>query len=810
MSATQNGIMLPPGSLIHLPEYMRGEFERRKTYGMTYNKNILNSRPRRSWVRCASNVIIKENDTERVGFILGSVGGFADDYGITQRNLSVMGYDFKGNPHTIKNNDVNVLKPYVPSPGVESVEIEIRNIYRGATINWKCYSIDQFDYMFRYFCTPYNTITIEWGWDDYDDLNSNILINYNDMGRISSFDKDGIVIERGNGYYGLYTNPELIEEKLERSKGRYDAFIGHVVKFNYTYNSSDNSFSVKTEIASSSKFYYGLALNRGFLSSRSTIVNLKTYIQTKLWDELKNPVNSRNNRKKINLLNGEYDIKSKDPKTLNNLKNINKYRISKLESEIDFLKTLSLSKNPVKIDDRYFDPKEYAKSRSIDLQRFNDSLYISFGLFVDILNAYNVQFGDNILGPKINIENCIIGGHPNMISNDPSFLIPNEVAPLIDPRSLTDNPKLYFKVEEKDEEPISETNSRFKDIDVMTSEILFGPESNKKPIRQDLNNIINYGNSKNREFPSRDDTSRYNSGMLRNIYLSKGLILSAIEEPTLKSVLKVICDKLNYSMPYWDLHVELNHDNTTISIVDRRYSNKFQLTNSSEQFYSFDPYSQNTIFKSFNFNVELSTQVASMVVNESNSQNDIDNNPNKIVSDGSNVGLLIGDGNVFDLFAGNKDIEKLMDPEIEEREKTKKSASELIELVKSNIKNINERSFTFEINNEDGNSKKVARLMIPNDQTHKLLQLLNDPTGKTYTNISNMPIPGVTVEFEVLGISGFKLHQIFRVNDLPKPYKDRVLFRVIETKEIISNGEWTTSVKSSIIPVDKIETFLQD
>ena len=106
-----------------------------------------------------------------------------------------------------------------------------------------------------------------------------------------------------------------------------------------------------------------------------------------------------------------------------------------------------------------------------------------------------------------------------------------------------------------------------------------------------------------------------------------------------------------------------------------------------------------------------------------------------------------------------------------------------------------------------------SKLTLPNQYKEKSLAILENPidTNKTSdttpyggSSINNSPMPDTSIEFTVLGIGGFKMFQIFAVDNLPEPYKDKVVFQVKELKHSIVDNEWNTTVVCSVRPIHSI------
>ena len=98
-------------------------------------------------------------------------------------------------------------------------------------------------------------------------------------------------------------------------------------------------------------------------------------------------------------------------------------------------------------------------------------------------------------------------------------------------------------------------------------------------------------------------------------------------------------------------------------------------------------------------------------------------------------------------------------------------------------------------------------MTLPYSNKDKLQALLADDTPG-FTNINNMPIPGTSVEFSLLGIAGFKSFQVFGVANLPLPYRNKVMFKITDVKHNISSEGWTTNITSMILPVADLQKVL--
>jgi hypothetical protein len=408
--------LLPPFAITTLPQYMRYELRRRSgyvnkdknitgNYGFDINykeQNFQNFKgPKAVWLRVCSNAIVKD----RVGLVLYGGTSFDDAYGFDSKNpqdgKQIIGYEpTTGKPHYLLSS--NIRQPYRPIPGITNVEVLIRkSIYRAAKISWRCYSIDQMNYLANYMFTPYTTMVVEWGWDTF---YKESLLPLSDSGQAAIFDKNqpNKANFEGSGIIGAYTNPKLIEDRIEWSQGNYDAMIGHITNFNYSFDQANNAFNCVTELASNSKYYFSLAT-----------ANLTNYT-------------SKSGEKETAV-----DVVSLSSYFKNDFHGKIKESLSKPDTNISAMNSAG-GRQPVLSENRVFSFSHFIGSRAGDL-KYKDKYYITFDLFIDILNSFiatKIQNG-KVEGIMINIKGVRVGAHPNMISPCLDFLIPNAAAPFI-------------------------------------------------------------------------------------------------------------------------------------------------------------------------------------------------------------------------------------------------------------------------------------------------------------------------------------------------------------------------------------------
>lgn len=778
-------VLLPPFSSIPIPAYMRKELARRqRSYGLNYQTQNTDQNDyigqMSTWIRVSSNGTNGKQD----GFIFKGGTKFEDVYGVGKNLKTQIGLDYKGVPHVIENRIGEVNQFHRPCPGIDSVDVTIqKNVYRTAFIKWKCHSVEQLNYMTPYLMTPYTTVFLEWGWNNY---NQSSLVPIGEYGNVAEFSKTGKIEKDGTGMLGFYTNPTLFEKSVEISEGRYEGMVGHIINYDFTFNPSQMCFDCTTEIASNSKFYFGLSMNNtvheaeksdDVFAQSATKKTVADYICKDIKSTIISQIFKANESGK-------------------NLSSPNK------KSELDVrIESILMG--------RAFSPKLYRSITKESKTKVSvEDLYITFGCLTDIITEV-IKFGRADF--KIDISESKITAHPNIISCSENFLIPNSAAPYFSPESLIDSPDRP-RLPEYSEQPIFKSDRPTKsnsEADVLLKQVL------NVSVRQDISSIINHWRNLQKKstedysFPNKNDPY---TGNLSDIYLSYSFIESQMNStPDLKCFLKSICEMLNENIPIWNLDVIDWYGN--LSIRDMNYFNADELersktnlglTDKDEIVYHFNPFVQNSIVNEFSFNVKLSDAVANMVINQANNHLSDDEQPG---TPGVIVSQRISFPRIKDVIL--KQIEPKIGFDTTKSEKSDSNDKTSTSLRES-PQNIDEKSMSFTLTSPDGKIKKVSRLILPGESgKSRVKQLLNDESIQ-FSQINTPPIPGVRVEFTVLGIAGFKTFQVIGVENLPEPYqRGKVVFQIVDVKHSINTEGWRTNVSAIIRPVKSLNIIQQ-
>jgi len=817
--------LYPPYAAVPLPKYMRNEIERRSDkYGNNYTSDFSKIKDYKGamtpWIRAVSNSKVNQYS----GFVLYGGDSFKDKYGIQNsfdsslngqnvKNATIIGYDRKGKPHYIENNITNEYQKHRPIPGIISIDVDIqREIFRKATIKWKCFTVSQINYMTPYFFSPYNTVLLEWGWNTY---NPESLIDITEIGTPLKRDDSGNITQKGSGTLGAYTNAGLIEENLKKSEGKYDALVGHIVNFDYSFDSSDMSFNCTTELYSNSKFYYGLSVKDAspegqektgadnkpkqtiYERMKSDIFSYLKGLTKRLYEHYNSP--KPNSQFPMNADDADYSkIFSKAVQWSQKKSVVNAGGLFSLENYTNIITEESATKF-----------------------RGDESFYISLGLLADILN---IELPSTKPAIKLDLNSSIIGAHPNLISTTSNFLIPNENAPSFTSENLNGQADLN--------EFIPPASFKKPENRLMIKAL-------KTANRQNLDEVINWlrykmfpGQKGRYSFPYTGGESEKFKGNLKDVYIKYVRVLELLDKNrSIKEFAQSLCQDLNSFAKIWDLKL-CEQEPLLLSIRDERFLNlehikelrtSLGLTDTDPTIYPFDVYSQNSILKSFNFNVKLSDKVANMVLYDAESQSapvtDLPKTSSAADSDISTGQSYIGkfQMGVDEMLSAAKENQPVnlgsstkSDPTTSTTSKTQKynnidEDSMMISSPPLGFKPTTFRSRTVEVKEK---SEEKVRLKLPKTAESFLVQLISDNQSPLFANISTMPMPGVTIDFTILGISGFRSFQIFTAKNLPKPYDTGVIFQVREVKHSINRDGWITSVTATVRPSSAIAGIL--
>ncbi len=795
--------------------------------------------PMVSWIRMCSNGAghpLTQPPKER--FVLFSGKGFYQSYGFAPpvsapgSGQQIIGYtpgDYEnadwGEPHIIENSlkapsgngegDSN-WPIHVPPPEISKMEVIVqKELFRRAQIEWVCFSWKQLVYMTPYFLVPGITCIIEWGWNHY---NVKSLVNLGDRDEMQKL---------WDNAYPLYFNNILY------SNGNYDVVYGIITNFNWSIEG--NKIICSTEITSKDRLYtgiakdYALTVSKGnddqggnlfqsvkdFLTKDDTAKSLRTLVTTP------------------NVVGETIDLINTGVGSGKTWKDILSPLLNDGTSEVRIMRRPYVFGLFSGRDKTMFGALGKPKDKDFDKKvEANDAtkIWINMGMVCQILNYFSAL--DSGAGRKqnafyVDIQNTVIGAHPNMISCDPRVLIPNTKAPkyhwgLIGEKAAGSAPPYTDQVHN----PINFNKDDKKQIPnkVLSKTFYHGTGV---CFRNDLDRPINYWRYQfaglkgpGFAFPSRvtkelPETYRglkknqveiERSGLLSNIYIRYDLLKSAIDDVSSKTpsyadiytyLFKVLQDSVD---GFWEL--ALVDVDGVFTITDRKYIGKYALDNSTTEgkpqadtVYSFDYYDADSIIKSIKFRPQLSDAQATRTI-----YGEVNNKDSKYKYLDKNDVL---DYQFRDCVIGPHQQKVQGDPgaELAKRISSQEEHRDMVRKVQCINNKTDDNSLQMSLVTEGGSDEKpnIVKLVLGDQQL--LRMMLNDEDLESNARYCAVQ-PGIILELTLLGVGGLRTFQYFTVKNLPEPYSDRnIIFRITDVHQTLEAGNWETTIRAQPLPL---------
>lgn len=204
---------------------------------------------RNAWIRMTSNVIVEGQPDLAKKYILQ--GGTLNDKNTPKFSVGTefdKAYSLK-TPKGV-NNNLGIR----PMPGITNMEIKTKSAYgslREATINFVCWDIKQLEDLELLYMRPGYTLILEWGWAPYlgndDKVKSDIV--YFNLDDVQDKSLQGI-------------QKHLYETSTTKYNGNYDAFIGYIKNYNWSFR-DDGGYDCTTTIISVGEVIESLKINYG-------------------------------------------------------------------------------------------------------------------------------------------------------------------------------------------------------------------------------------------------------------------------------------------------------------------------------------------------------------------------------------------------------------------------------------------------------------------------------------------------------------------------------------------------------------------
>ena len=260
------------------PKEIKEQIEKRQDLLVRRNpKDLSYLNSRKAWVRLSSGVDVftqevgegvleYDNGTLAKQYVLQ--GGTLNDGTLRAGIGSHSSSSYSTTTPSGKKHDLGIR----PMPGITNVDIKSKSAYgslREATINFVCWDIKQLEDLEMLYMRPGFTALLEWGWSPYiknDDT-------YNT--RVSTYDAflNGPIPKGDNVLQDIYKYLH-VTKSLQESNGNYDALIGYIKNFQWSFR-SDGGYNCNTTLISFGEVLESLKINYGvanIYSSKDSLV----------------------------------------------------------------------------------------------------------------------------------------------------------------------------------------------------------------------------------------------------------------------------------------------------------------------------------------------------------------------------------------------------------------------------------------------------------------------------------------------------------------------------------------------------------
>ena len=750
--------------------------------------------PMSPWVRFCSN---SDGPTRvrKPGFVFFGGKGFYADYGFTKNknNPSIIGYvpNTANDPHTI-NNDLTADYPiHVPSPEIERINVTIqKELYRRASVEWVCFSQKQLEYMTPYFLVPGITCILEWGWNHY---NPQSLVDLTNVGQLKTL---------FNNPYPLYT------KNILQSRGNYDVIFGIIT--NFEWEADGTRFRCKTEITSKDRIYSGLIIDASAQDKDATNDELKD-TGTKTFDSLIQFIDTK--------LDQFRNVVTQLPESIVQLK--------------DFVNYVHKTHDPKKNANEYLygvfvgrDPKDSKNNfktganKDKDFDTNNTALWLNLGLVIDAINFHAATLkatnGKEMF--RVDIDDVMVGAHPNMISSDGSIcLIPNFESPkyfigrygALDALKMNGSSKDYYsKLKPADDfklVPRTEALARSegKLANFRLNDIC---KQGGTAYRDDIDQVINavrYENGiapGNCSFPNKRNVPTLDlgnkpypahyTGYLKHIYVNtsylKQLLDSSSDVTTYFKLVEKLLEGINGACgSFWDLRLVSGAGDITITNTDaapmKIVDYKFMSFSNRGTVWYFDYFDADSLLLGISFKPTLSNAQAIRTIyaptNNPENTTGLTNGTNELLDYKFTDRLKLAE-NVGDSPSPKADRSGFNDTMRSLQQITPCNGNVCYQMTTSGI---------------------VRRLVLPaTDIQALLLDDGDEDNNPKYTGI----MPGIQAQFTIQGIGGLRTFMMFLVRNFPEPYSEKnIVFRIVDVQETVEAGKWTTQITAGVIPL---------
>jgi len=769
-----------PWGIHKLPRFVKDELESRpKKYARDdkasgIGNNIPRSSIRSAWSRICSNANANNGMDGFVFFGPNHGVDFNDQFGFNKTGAQTIGYDVNGKLHTLNAKTF----PHRPPPGIDSIDTEFYGagssfpgLCRKTTIKWKCFSVEQLEYLTPYLMGLKVSMVIEWGWSDY---HNSSLVSLDNKSQLLDFFRFPAVMDK--------TSPTILQ-RIERSNGNYDCHVGRISEYGYTMNSQGNYEGFTVVVSPTSLFEGNSMVNQANETREKNVASTFKEFVKKDFDTLASQFYPTT----YDICDSSQSSATGDDDTLSPA----------------FASFLKRSKNA-----KTFRLFKFADSDKLNKDgKPSAKFWINLRLFEAIFNWYGTikvdpeKDADALF--TLDIGNVIISGQPLLkaVSGDKpanlSVIIPNKFAPRM-MRIFSSDVNNSFKATTGTSGKLSNIAQPNKEYEGVAKNLksLLG----KQGLVDDYDDLAEATNAVN-SFPmfTSDDVMIVNPkpkdrertsapgywGYLGDIYVSNELIKRAVEanDTFLRMIESMLSEISIAGSNIWEFKVI--ESGARITVSDMLYSPVYDPSQASDLVRFVIGQTEGSAFSEYSMNIKMSQEVALNAML----------GPKSSV-DPKRADMFVQEDRLYNIDGSytlvNEKIEELTPDQKKQKEKDDKAASDAA------MKKLNDRA------TEDGfvvwhhpNGKNYYFTERDSDFMQRIIQI--KPKDAPAVTPS---FPGTEFTFTMPGIAGFYFLGLFSLDGVPAPYKyDRAVFQVSGVQNSISGNNWKTTVTALVRPL---------
>ena len=747
-------------------------------------------------------------------------------------NVSI--YDFK--PTGLRDGFDSYYsgKRKVPRAGVTGITIANKGdlgSIREAEFKWTCWDKDEFSRLQRLYMTPGITCLVEWGWS-LKSTGEPVVMDS------KFFDVNSVSMGEKPSPYA----PKAIREQVLKSDGCYDACVGMINNFDWTFNKESGAYDCTTKLTAPGDSLLGMDLNRGVESTDIALTessskwftasSFKPYISgngirlSRSWKS--GALFGKDHRIKVssdlfnltrqkegattdkvcwvgNMLNATYNstgitLNSQEGKDIlkgssawvtnsaaANVRVMTLPEISrtngwswKTGTETEFLKSIN---NLCKVTGAYWLDKWGPKNSTFITWAFLEEILINQFFCPKVGEKGNIVSG-NIMSLRscntVTTETVADRNFYKAMCEKNGWM---DLAKVL----LTENSTFYESVR----------IGYHKDLISTDGNVMYIPNYPPPPINASSFDKFVVNEVANNPSPAKDK----HEGYLRNLLINLEAVTASFKDAgTLEDGIKSLLGKINEaSSDYWKLVLQCDEDDggTSLKVIDANWvekSMKDLMANKSQDqaldvndvTFKFPIYSNNSISSGVTMSSKLPDSMKNAIfIGGSRYDNE---HQSGAAAGGKPVTEKLTE-DVIDRFYHFGEYEvKVEDTEQKAEAETRKGLKEKQELEQLEEANADIASAGMSTVLDSNAKDRIRRLLLMNDIT--------DQDTATYNQMSNNRLLPVDLSLSLDGISGIYFGNVFTVSKLPEGLADRLLFQVKSVKHTVNNDTWTTDIEA--------------